>query len=176
MAERDEAPIELVESVGALDGAVALLRGFVHGTGAVRAVGVVERGRDEPPAVVECGRMTIIEVGLGARTVQMPHGVELDVEVPSLPGLRRLPPFEVDAGEGTVTGTIGGLDHLVVNVSALAAALGGASVAMAVFETTDPEAPLAVTARADGSEPVVIAIGEQQFAWDAPAQPPPAVA
>jgi len=176
VAEGEEAPIELVESVGALDGAVALLRGFVHETGALRAVGVVARGQDEPPAVLECGRMSMIEVDLGGRTLHMPHGIALDAEVPSLPALRQLPPFEVDAVEGTVTGTIGGLDHLVANVGALAEALGGANVAMAVFETTDPETPLAITVRASGSEPVVVAIGEDQFAWEPPGQPPGAAA
>lgn len=171
MAEGEEAAIELVDSAGALDPVVALLRDFVHATGALRALGVVEHARGGPPAIVECGRMSVVEIDLGDRMLHMPHGIELDVEIASLPGLRQLPPFDVDAAEGTVTGTIGGLDMLVANVCALAEALGGANVAMAVFETTDPEAPLAVTARAGGSEQVVVAIGEDQFAWDAPGQP-----
>lgn len=172
MSDGEQAPIELVESAGALDPVVALLREFVHATGALRALGVVEHARAGPPAVVECGRMSVVEIDLGDRMLQMPHGIELRVDVPSLPGLRQLPQFEVDAAEGSVTGAIGGLDMLVANVCALADALGGANVAMAVFETTDPEAPLAVSARAGGSEPVVVAIGEDQFAWDAPGQPP----
>lgn len=176
MAEGEEAPIELVESAGALDRVVALLRDFVHGSGALRAVGVVDHAAGEPPAVVECGRMTVAEVDLGDRVLHLPHGIELAVEVPPLPALRQLPPFEVDAAEGTVTGTVGGLDLLVANVCALAEALGGADVAMAVFETTDPETPLAITARAGGGEPVVVSIGEDQFAWDAPGQPPGAAA
>jgi hypothetical protein len=173
VAEGEDAPIELVESAGALDGAVALLRDFVHGTGALRAVGVVEHVPGASPAIVDCGRMTLIEVDLGDRILHLPHGIELDVDVPSPPGLRQLPPFEVDAAQGTVTGTIGGLDHLVANVCALAEALGAANVAMAVFETTNAEMPIAITARAGGSEPVVIAIGEDQFEWDPPGQPPP---
>lgn len=173
MAEADDAPVEFVESVGALDRVVALLREFVHGAGALRAVGVIEREQGQPPAVVECGRMSIVEVDLGDRILHMPHGIELDVELQGLPALRRLPPFEVDATEGTVTGTIGGLDLLVTSVGALADALGGANVAMAVFETTDPGTPLAITARAGGTEPVVVAIGEDQFEWEPRGQAPP---
>jgi hypothetical protein len=45
----------------------------------------------------------------------------------------------------------------------LAAALGGRNVAMAQFATNDPDAPLAITARADGSEPIVLALGEEEF-------------
>ena len=165
--------IELVASVGALDAAVAALREFVHRAGAVRAVGLVERDPGEGPAVVECGRLTVIEVDLGDRIVHLPHGVELDVPIPPLPEVRQLPPFDVDAASGEVTGTIGGLDHLVAGVLGLADALGGRNVAMGVFETTDPDVPLAITARAGGTEPVVIAIGEDQFQWRAPGQPDP---
>ena len=45
----------------------------------------------------------------------------------------------------------------------LAAALGGRNVAMAQFATNDPDAPLAITARADGSEPIVLALGDEEF-------------
>jgi hypothetical protein len=39
-----EEPIDLVGSVGALDEVVVTLREFLHRSGAVRAVAVVERG------------------------------------------------------------------------------------------------------------------------------------
>lgn len=167
--------IELVATVGALDGAVAALREFVHRSGALRAVGLVDREPGEGPAVVECGRLAVIEVDYGDRLVHLPHGIELDVPVPPLPDVRQLPPFDADTATGEVTGTIGGLDHLVAGVLGLADALGGRNVAMAVFETTRPEAPLAITARAGGEDPVVIAIGDDpadQFEWRAPGQAP----
>ena len=163
--------IELVASVGPLDGAVVVLREFVHRAGALRAVGLVDREPGEGPAVVECGRLAVIEVDFGDRIVHLPHGIELDADVPPLPDVRQLPPFDVDARSGEVTGTIGGLDHLVAGVCGLADALGGRNVAMAVFETTNADLPLAITARAGGGEPVVIAIGEDQFEWRAPGQP-----
>ena len=173
MSEDDR--IELVASVGALDEVVAALREFVHRSGALRAVGLVDQAPGEGPAVVECGRLAVIEVDFGDRLVHLPHGIELDVPTPPLPEVRQLPPFDVDPESGEVTGTIGGLDHLVDGVRGLADALGGRNVAMAVFETTHSEAPLAITARAGGDEPVVIAIGDDpsnQFEWRAPGQEP----
>ena len=56
-------------------------------------------------------------------------------------------------------------------VRELAAALGGRNVALAQFETSDPDAPLTVTARAEPGEPMVVAIGEEEFELD-PAWPP----
>lgn len=171
----DDDRIELVESVGALDPVVAALRDFVHRSGALRAVGLVDRDPGEGPAVVECGRLAVIEVDYGDRVVHLPHGIDLDVPVPPLPDVRQLPPFDVDPETGEVTGTVGGLDHLVAGVCGLADALGGRNVAMAVFETTRPDTPLAITARSGGEDPVVIAIGEDpadQFEWRPPGQPP----
>jgi hypothetical protein len=166
--------IELVASVGTLDPAVAALRAFLHRAGALRAVGVIERDAGSGPAVVDCGRLQVIEVDLGDRIVHLPHGVELAVDAPAFDGVRQLPPFDVDATTGEVVGTIGGVDHLVAGVCELADALGGRNVAMAVFETTTDDAPLAITARAGGAEPVVIAIGEaDQFEWHPPGDPPP---
>ena len=171
MSEPDEDAIEIVTSVGALDGAAATLREFVHRSGALRAVGLVDRALGEGPVVVECGRLAPIEVDFGDRIVHLPHGIELDVVIPPLPDVRQLPPFDVDPATGEVAGTIGGLEHLVDGVRGLADALGGRNVAMAVFETTDDETPLAITARAGGADPVVIAIGEDQFELAAPGQP-----
>jgi hypothetical protein len=162
MPEPDEPAAEIVASVGALDAVVVALREFLHRSGAVRAVGVVE-GPQDRSAVVDCARLLPIEVDFGDRLVQLPHGVELQAAAPDFPGVRQLPPFEVNAQAGEVSGTIGGLDHLADAVTMLADALGGRSVAMAVFETTDPQTPLALTARAGGGEPLVVTLGDEQF-------------
>ena len=155
--------IEVVASVGPLDDVVVLLREFLHRSGAVRAVGVVGGPPGEPPAVVDCARLQPIEVDLGGRVVHLPHAIELEARPPQLPELRQLPPFEVDTLKAEIAAPIGGLQHLADGVRALAHALGARNVAMAQFQTTDPEAPLAITARADDSDPLVLALGEEEF-------------
>jgi hypothetical protein len=159
----DDDAIDLVGSVGTLDPVVVALREFLHRSGAVRAVAVVERDPGESPAVVDCGRLQPIEVDFGDHVVHLPHGIELDAEPPTLPDVRQLPPFQVDAEQGEIAAPLGGVAHLAAAVRDLAAALGGRNVAMAQFATDDPEAPLAITARADGSEPLVLALGEEEF-------------
>jgi hypothetical protein len=162
----DDDAIELVASVGPLDVVVVTLREFLHRSGAVRAVAVVDREPGVGAAVVDCGRLQPIEVDYGDRVVHLPHSIELDVEPAPLPEMRMLPPFEVDAAEAEIAAPIGGVAHLAAAVRDLAAALGGRNVAMAQFATNDPQAPLAITARADGSEPIVLALGEEEYAME----------
>jgi len=156
--------VDLVTTVGPLDGVVVLLREFLHRTGALRAVALVDREPGEGPAVVDCGRLLPVEVDLGDRVVHLPHAIELDALAPELPaGLRQLPLFDVDAERGEVASPIGGLQHHAAAVRALATALGGRNVALAQWQTSDPGTPLALTARADESEPLVLALGETEF-------------
>jgi hypothetical protein len=156
----DEEPIDVVLSVGDLDPAVVALREFLHRSGALEIQGVVDRGA-EPPAIVLCGRATPIAVTEADHTVHMPHGVELDAEPPTLPVVPHLPPFEVDAGEGKVTGPLGGVEALARGLEAVAEALGGRSVVLAQFATTDADTPLGIAARS-GDAPL-LTIGEEQF-------------
>jgi hypothetical protein len=159
----DDDALEVVASVGPLDGTVVLLREFLHRSGALRAVAVVDRAPGEQPAIVDCGRFAPIEIDLGDRAVYMPHGAQLTAHPPELPEIRQLPPFEVDTAKAEIAAPIGGLAHLAEAVRVLAGALGGRNVAMVQFETTDPSTPLAITARADGSEPMVLALGEEEY-------------
>jgi hypothetical protein len=159
----DDDVLEVVATVGELDEFVVLLREYLHRTGAVRAVALVDRAPGEGPAVIDCGRLAPVEVDLGGRRVYLPHGIELDAAAPALPPLRQIPPFEVDAGAGEVAGPVGGLEHVVDGVRALAAALGGRNVALVQFETNDPEVPLSITARAEAGEPLVVSLGEEEF-------------
>jgi hypothetical protein len=162
--EEEPRTVDLVTTVGALDEVVVLLREFLHRSGAVRAVAVVDREPGQAPAIVDCGRLLPIEVDFGGeRTVHLPHAQQLDATAPELPPMRQLPPFDVDAAQGTVASPIGGLQHLADATRALAEALGGRNVALAQFATTDPGTPLALTARADGSEPLVVALGDEEF-------------
>ena len=159
----DEDAIELVGTVGPLDVVVVTLREFLHRSGAVRVVAVVDREPGLGPAVIDCGRLQPIEVDFGDRVVHLPHSIELDAEPPPLPEVRMLAPFEVDAAQAEIAAPVGGVAHLAGAVRDLAAALGGRNVAMAQFATNDPQAPLAITARADGSEPIVLALGEEEY-------------
>jgi hypothetical protein len=158
----DEVP-EVVASVGALDEVVVLLREFLHRSAAIRAVALVAGEPGEGTAMVDCGRLLPIEVEAGGRTVALPHAVELDPQPPPLPEVRRFAPFEVDVAEGSIAAPPGAVAHLANAVRELAGLLGGRNVAMVQFETNDPDAPLAITARAGGEEPLVLALGEEEF-------------
>jgi len=157
----EEEPIDVVLSAGPLDASIVALREFLHATSALEAQAVVDRGDDQPPALVTVARAMPIEVVDGGRTVHLPHGVELDAEVPGFRHVPQMPPFEVDAEEGTISGALGALPALAESVEALAGALGGRSVALAFFVSTDPESPVGIAART-GDE-TLVTIGEQQF-------------
>jgi hypothetical protein len=156
--EREE--IDVVLTVGELDGSVAALREFLHVAHAVGVEAVIDRG-ERPPAIVTCGRLEPIEVLRDGETVHLPHAVDLEPDPPALPAVPPLPPLEVDEQEGTVTGPLGGVEAAARAVEALAAALGGRSVAVAYYPTTARDLPLGIAARA--GEPVVLSLGDQQF-------------
>jgi hypothetical protein len=117
------------------------------------------------PAIVACERLRAIVVhdADGGRS-ERPHDAAADVELPALPFMHQLPAFEVDAAQGTVAGALGGLEMLGRAVRDVAALLPGASVVAADFETDDPDVPLGLAGRA--GEPVVVLIGEHEFALD----------
>jgi hypothetical protein len=148
-------------SSGDLDTACAALRSFVHLSGALRAQALVPQAEGEPPALVSCARLGPLEVALDGRTVQLPHDVALDAEPPDLGRLRPLPPFEVSAEKGEVAGTIGGLDLLGDAVLKIAKALGPEAAVVVEMESTTPDLPLVLSARA--GEPLLVTLGDQSF-------------
>ena len=160
-------PLDVVLSVGDLDPVVVTLREFLHRTGAVEVQAVIERRGEREhegeigTALLSCGRLTPIEVTEGDRTVVLPHAVELEGEPPELEAIPPLPPLEVDAEQGIITGPLGGVEAMARVVGALAEHLGGRNVALAFFATTDPDAPLGIGARR-GEDPV-LTLGEHQF-------------
>lgn len=160
--EPDEEPVDLVTTVGALDEIVETLRDILHRSGALRIVAAVDR---EPAAIVDAGRLTPIEVRTNDGIVHLPHAIELEAEpLCSHVHVVQVPPFEADPESGEVIGTLGGLDMLADAASAIAGTFGGQSVVICQYATTDPEQPLAVTART--GEPVVVTIGES--VWELP--------
>lgn len=147
-------------STEAIDVACVALRNFVHASGALRAQALIPLGSGEP-AVVSCVRLGPLEVVIGERSVELPHDVEIEADAPDLGGLRPLPPFTVDAERGEVAGVIGGVDMLRDAVLRVAQAIGGGAVVVAELESTNPDEPLVLSARA--GEPLLVTIGEESF-------------
>ena len=161
MSAGEDETVDVVLSAGDLDPHIVALREFLHRAGALEVQAVVDRGDGGSPAIVSCGRLQPIEVSEGGRTVHLPHTAELDAEPPPLPQVPRLPPIEIDPEEGSVSAPLGAIHALSEAVEALAQALGGRSVALAFFQTTDPERPLGIAART--GEEVLLTLGEEQF-------------
>jgi hypothetical protein len=139
MTDDADAP-EVVASVGELDAVVVLLREFLHRSGALRAVALVDGPPGDGPAVVDCARFAPIEVEAGGRTVHVPHGAALDAPAPELPALRQLPPFEVNVARAEIGAPPGAVAHVAEAVRALAELLGGRNVtATAMRAATDKE-------------------------------------
>jgi hypothetical protein len=126
----------------------------------MRAVALLDRGEGAAPVVVDCDGAGGVEVEEGGEVREL---AAASGAVPlALVHVHALPAMDVDPDGGEVTGTIGGLQHLADAVGELAALLGGRSVATVQFQTSDPDAPLAVSARA--GEPPVFALGDETFA------------
>jgi hypothetical protein len=155
-----DAPIDVVATVGALDPTVMLLREFLHRSGAVRAVAVVEL--EDDVALVDVRRLLPVEVTIGERVVHLPHALQLDAAVLMVPEVKQLPAFDVDPVTGEVNSPLGGLEHYAIAVRQLAQILGEQNVALASWETTTPEVPLSITARAS-EDVLILALGEEEF-------------
>ena len=154
-----EEPIDLVATVGGLDAVVETLRVFLHDSGAVRVVAVVDSKNE--PAIVDVARLAPVEVTTDAGMVHLPHAIELDAPALARPRVHQLPPFDVDVEEATVIGTMGGVDMIADALKELAGAFGGDSAAVAQFPTSTNDVQLTISARL--GEPVIVAIGDDQF-------------
>jgi hypothetical protein len=136
----------------------ATLLAYVSASGALGATAVVDAGTVD----VEADGSASLEPPESpvAEPLDAQSAPPLDLGV----GVRALPPFEVDAEAGEVTGAMGALEHFADGVRALAATLGGRSVALVRFPATDGETPFALAAR-DG-EGLVVVIGDDQYEMD----------
>ena len=155
-----DAPIDVVATVGALDPTVLLLREFLHRSGAIRAVAVVQL--EDDVALIDVGRLLPVEVTIGERVVHLPHALQLDAPLLVVPEVKQLPAFDVDPASGEVSSPLGGMEHYAIAVRDLALVLGADNVALATWETTTPAAPLSITARAS-EDVLVLALGEEEF-------------
>ena len=93
-----------------------------------------------------------------------PRPIPDEPAAPLALGDLRPPPasaVHVHAERGELHAPVGAIGHLADALLDLSAALGGRSVATAEWPTDDPELPLTLAARQ--GEPVVVALGDEQF-------------
>lgn len=156
----DSAPVDEPQVAAA----AATLAAFVARTGAEAAIALVDRGEAAPPALIECtpGAPAVVSVGEDAWSLDVAGAA---VEPLPLPGgldrVRRLPALEVDAAAGEIAAPFGAVAALADAVRGLAGVLHGRGVATARFATTDAAVPFTVAART--GDPLVLALGEEQF-------------
>ena len=163
----DEDAIELVGSVGPLDAVVVALREFLHRSGAVRAVAVVDREPGEGPAVVDCARLAPIEVDFGDRVVHLPHAIELDADAAAAARRAPAPALRSRRRDGARSRRRSAASPTWPAPCATSRRRSaGATWPWPSSRPTIPHAPLAITARADGSEPIVLALGDEEFPMD----------
>ena len=134
----------------------ATLRAFLAASGGERASALVDRG-DGGAFLVECATGGAAQLTEDGRTRPLLAGAE---PLP-LPHVHSFGPLAVNARDAEVTAPMGAVAHLAAAVRELAGRLGGRSVVTAAWETTDPEAPVGVSARA--GDPIVLALGEEPF-------------
>jgi hypothetical protein len=139
---------------------VATLCGFLTAAGADAAVLVLDQGEGAPPLLVECPAEGPATLSEGDQVVQLDPARLAAAPLP-LPDVRALAPFDVDALRAEITAPLGGVEQLARAVRELADALPGRSVLSVTFATSDPEAPLRVSARS--GDPLVLGLGDEQF-------------
>lgn len=142
-----------------LDTAIATLRAYASGAEPARIVALLDRGEDLDAAMIE---WTPEELTVSQEEGEAVMGPVIAIPA-SLPDLRPIPStaIEVDREAGQISAPVGAVAHMVEGVRALAEGLGGRSVAAVEWETADPELPLVLAARQ--GEPVIAAVGEDQF-------------
>ena len=143
--------------------AVATVRAYAERANAERVVLLVDRGDDDPPAMLDRAADGTIEVTDGGAAVSIPPGAIAPAEPRALPDLRPAPSSSVraDPATGELAAPIGAITNMGQGVLGLARAFGGRSVASADFATQDPELPLTIVARE--GEPLLLAVGDGRF-------------
>ena len=145
--------------LGELDVLAATLRAFSAACGAQRIVVVIDRGAEREPALVECLPHAPIALVSGEEAVVL--GDEGNAEPLPLPHVHDFGVLDVDAAKAEITAPIGALHDLATGVRAFADLFAGRTVVAAEFPSSDPEAAVTIAART--GEPLVLAIGEEEF-------------
>jgi hypothetical protein len=145
------------------------LRAFVQASGALEATLLLDQGAELPLLAVECPAVGPVLLAEGEDVVQLDADRLAAPPLP-LPDVRALPPFEVDAVRAEITAPLGGVEHQARAVGDVVELFPGRSVLSVVFATTDLETPLQIAARS--GDPIVLALGEEQFELPADWPPP----
>ena len=143
--------------------AVATVRAFAAASGAERVVLLVDRGEEEPVAMLAGEQSGAVHVDDAGEEIEIEPGTPPGAAPRALPSLRPVPPTAVaiDPETGELEAPLGVIAHLARGVLALATAFGGRSVATADFATRDPDVPITIAARE--GEPLVLAAGDRRF-------------
>jgi hypothetical protein len=143
--------------------AVATVRAYAERAGAERVVLLVDRGDDDPPAMVDRAGDGTIELTDGDTSVNVPPSAIAPAEPRPLPDLRPAPSssLRADPATGELAAPIGAIANMGEGVLGLARAFGGRSVASADFATHDPDLPMTIVARE--GEPLLLAVGDGRF-------------
>jgi hypothetical protein len=146
------------------DAVVATVRMFAEQSGAVRVSVLLDLGVDRTPVLIECDPGQPVSITAGEQLYLVPDDLLRDVVPLPVSPPRPVPAtaISVNADQGEIAAPLGAVASLALAVRALARALGGRTVAMADFATSTGE-PLSIAARE--GEPLVLAIGGQQFAF-----------
>ncbi|MGI8623803.1 MAG: hypothetical protein ACR2NB_10045 [Solirubrobacteraceae bacterium] len=147
---------------GSADVVLATVRDFTDRSGAVRVVVLLDRGPDREAPVLECEPGGPLTMGQGEDSFVVPPSDLVGIPPLSVRTPKPVPPtaLDVDPVRGQVAAPLGVVEGLADAVTDLARVLGGRTVAVVEFATRSGE-PLSIAARP--GEPVVLAIGEQQF-------------
>jgi hypothetical protein len=143
--------------------AIATVRAYAQRANAERVVLLVDRGDDEPPAMVDRAADGTIELTEGGELVTVPAATLVPAEPRALPELRTAPSsaLRADPSTGELAAPIGAIANMGAGVLGLARAFGGRSVASADFATYDPGLPMTIVARE--GEPLLLAVGDGRF-------------
>jgi hypothetical protein len=143
--------------------AVATARAFAERSGATRVVLLIDRGEDHAALMIDLDASGDAEVTDDDAVAAVPRGALVPAEPHALPEIRAIPAtaISIDMLSGELSAPIGAIEHLAGAVTALAATLGGRSVATAEFATRDPDMPIAIAARP--GEPAILSAGDDQF-------------
>lgn len=143
--------------------AVATIRAYAERANAERVVLLLDRGDDDPPAMVDRSLDGTIELTDADATVTIPASAIAPAEPRPLPELRPAPSssLRADPATGELAAPIGAIANMAQGVLGLARAFGGRSVASADFATEDPDLPMTIVARE--GEPLLLAVGDGRF-------------